>query len=129
MHNDKIDLPSSYLWFEDGVFIQEYKPHLKMTLEYAKETVETRLELFNGISYPVLVDARNLVSGDQNVGDYLASDKASELVSAGAVLVSNQINKMLVNFYLKFNKPKIPAKYFTSKEEAIKWLKPFTNTY
>ena len=41
---------------------------------------------------------------------------------ADAIIVSNLAQKILINFYLKFNKPPKPSQAFNSEEQAINWL-------
>ena len=41
---------------------------------------------------------------------------------ANALLIDNLAKKILFNFFLKINKPKIPTKGFLTREEAIDWL-------
>jgi hypothetical protein len=33
------------------------------------------------------------------------------------------VSTLFINLYLKVNNPAIPARFFTSKEDAVKWLK------
>jgi hypothetical protein len=40
-----------------------------------------------------------------------------------AIIVDNLAHRLVGNFFIKFNKPKSPAKLFTSKDEAIEWLR------
>jgi hypothetical protein len=44
-------------------------------------------------------------------------------VKASAVIISNLASRIIANFFIKMNKPKIPHKLFGTVEEAAKWLK------
>ena len=44
-------------------------------------------------------------------------------VNGSAVIVSNLGQKILADYYYKFNKPKRPLALFRTKEDGIKWLK------
>ena len=57
--------------------------------------------------------------------DFFGSDKAAEDVAAAGVVTNSMIQSYMVNFYLKFNKPKVPTKLFLSEEAAKKWLMKF----
>jgi hypothetical protein len=37
-------------------------------------------------------------------------------------LSNNVVATLFINLYLKINNPVIPARFFTNREEAIKWL-------
>lgn len=115
----------SKMWIENGIGYQVYKKDLRLNLDIAKDMVKKRIESFNGIARPVFVDARNLVSVDENTRKYFGSEEASELIIAGAVLIDNPINKWLGNVFLILTPPPIPAKLFTNKYKAFSWLEPF----
>ena len=44
-------------------------------------------------------------------------------VSASAVLVINLAQKLIADFYYKFDKPKNPLKVFRDFDKGIEWLK------
>lgn len=56
---------------------------------------------------------------------YSASSEAQVYTLANAVLVNNLAQKIGFNFFLNFNKPPIPIKAFSKKEEAFEWLLSF----
>lgn len=39
-----------------------------------------------------------------------------------AIVISNLAQKLIANFYLKFNKPPRPTKIFTTTESALEWI-------
>lgn len=43
-------------------------------------------------------------------------------ISAYGIVANNLAYKLIANFYLKVNKPKVPFKIFLTVEEAAKWL-------
>jgi hypothetical protein len=44
---------------------------------------------------------------------------------ADAFVIDSLAQRILGNFYLKFNKPQFPTRFFNSKEEALIWLEAF----
>ncbi len=40
-------------------------------------------------------------------------------------MISDLPQKIVGNFFLKFDKPARPTKIFTKEEEAVEWLKQF----
>lgn len=112
--------------FEDqGLIICEYKVGLKMNVEIAENIVDERLKYCKGRSYPILADARNLVSIDSKARKFYATEKSLEGVSAGAIYIDNYLVRMLGNVWHKIEKPKVPSRLFTDKEKALEWLKTF----
>jgi hypothetical protein len=43
-------------------------------------------------------------------------------ILGGAFLSNNVVATLFINLYLKISNPTVPAKFFTSKVEALKWL-------
>ncbi len=110
--------------FEDGIFYMTYKTG-PITLSVAKEIVSKRRELMKGEDIWALIDDANLRSIDRDARDYLSSDEGIYGIRAGALLISSPFAKHLAKFFLMItvNKPKIPTKVFSKRDEALQWLK------
>ena len=93
-----------------------------LTIEVAKQVIETRLLLCKGLAYPVLTDIRSIKTDNPAARKLLASERAIELVTAGALLVKNQFHKIIGNIFLLVDKPAVPARVFTDEHEALLWL-------
>jgi len=115
----------SRMWIEDGIGFQIYKADAIITLDVAKRMVATRIASFKGIARPVYVDVRNLVSIDSASRKYFASREAGELILAGAIHLDNPINQFFGNIFLLVDTPITPAKLFTNKDKALRWLQQF----
>ncbi len=119
--NDKIEL-----WIEDGILFAVLQEKLKiLTLENAKEIVADRLKVSNGISRPFIIDLSKLAKVDLEARKYMATGDAVKLLNATAILVKNQLTKLMANIYIRINRPEIPTRFFENKEEAILWLEKF----
>ena len=109
---------------EDDILFFKYSPRLEMTIDVAKEIVRSRLEYCNGTPMYVLIDATNIKSATKEARDYMNSREGGlKAVLGGAFLSNNVVATLVINLFLKVNNLSIPAKFFTSKEEAVKWLK------
>jgi len=73
----------------------------------------------------VLMVADSTTQFTNDARDFSASKEGLRFSMAEALVVKNLAQKLVVNFYLKFNKPSVPSKAFNSEEEAIKWLLNF----
>lgn len=110
-------------WLEDGIVCVMYREGVLIGTEAAKEVVALRREKFPG-NYPYLVYLYTKMDCiTPEAKKIFASKEACEGVIRGALLVNSVINKLLGNTYLKINKPLVPSRLFTDKEEALKWLK------
>ncbi len=53
---------------------------------------------------------------------FTAKGAHASYVLAEAVVITSLTQKILGNFYLKINKPKVPTAFFNSLNEAEKWI-------
>ena len=70
----------------------------------------------------VLIVADEFAQFDRDSSDLSASEEGQRYTVADALVVKSLSQKILANFYLKFNKPVKPTRIFTNEEEAITWL-------
>lgn len=112
-------------WKEDDDILSfKYAPKLEMDLDIAKELVENRLEYTNGLAMYTLIDGTNLKSTTKEARDYMTDPNGGlKGILAGAFLANSVVTTVIVNLYLTINKPPKPAKFFSNKESALKWLK------
>lgn len=120
----KISNDKFQMWIEDGVF------HIvvltdSFTLDMAKECVRERMRITRGKPYPMLSDSRNVVDFEKGARKYLAHNDQVTNLNAGAILIKNRLQKLLGSFFLFINKPGVPARLFTDREEALAWLAEF----
>jgi hypothetical protein len=50
------------------------------------------------------------------------STEARAFIKAEAYCIHSLAQKLLASFFVKIDKPKVPVKFFTKKEDAEKWL-------
>lgn len=70
----------------------------------------------------VLIVADEFAQFDSDSSDFSASEEGQRYTTADALVVKSLSQKILANFYLKFNKPAKPTRIFTNEAEAIAWL-------
>ncbi len=111
-------------WFEDGILRGKIFSE-NFTLAIAQEGVSERIRISRNTAFPVLSDCRKVKHFDKETSAFLARSESTALVIAGAILVNNQLQKLLGNFFIHINKPAIPTRLFTDEAEALTWLKQF----
>ena len=52
----------------------------------------------------------------------MASYVATQNLLRAAFILKSPVKKMICNFFLSFNKPKVKAKIFLNKEDALNWI-------
>lgn len=109
---------------EDDILFFKYAPRLEMTIEVAREIVRSRLEYCKGASMYVLIDATNIKSATKEARDYMNSNEGGlKGVLGGAFLSNSVVATLAINLFIKVSNHPIPARFFTNKHDAIKWLK------
>lgn len=78
--------------------------------------------LTDGKQARILILSQPTTVFDHGAREFSASEEGLKFTIGDALVVSNLAHKILVSFYLKFNKPKKPSKAFDSEADAIAWL-------
>lgn len=71
----------------------------------------------------LIVEAGFGSTADPAVREWLSSEERLEAIAADAFIVNSIAHKIVVNFYLKYNKPQHPTKAFTNIDDARIWIK------
>lgn len=108
---------------ENGIVICVYHPGEVLTLEVAKKLVNRRLELQDNKDYPVLFHI-SLNKATKSARNYMKKEGIEGIIS-GAFIVDSILTKSILNFFLMVSKPKVPAKLFTERKDALIWLEQF----
>jgi len=59
---------------------------------------------------------------DTDVREWASSDKENKHTIADALVIKSMAQKIVGNFYMRFNKPYKPTRLFNDRETAIAWL-------
>ncbi len=113
----------SFWKLEDEIIAFEYSPKLEIDINIAKELIRDRIDYCNGKPYFALIDFSNVKSTTKEARDYMNDPEGGlKGILGGAFLSNNAVATLFINLYLKINKPSVPAKFFTNKEDALDWL-------
>lgn len=97
---------------------------VEIELEDAIQNYETALTLTKGEKHLLLVDATATFYLSKEARAYSAELKPHAPIAMG-VIVSSTANRLIGNFYINFNKPKVHTRLFSNEEEALSWLQEF----
>jgi hypothetical protein len=117
-HNDVISIQ-----IKDGILFGEYLVD-KVDLEGATLATNFRKEITQNEAYPAFVDVSLVKEVSREARSFFAQE-AGEDLKAIAVVVRNPVTRMMVNFFMKFNQPGYPIKFFTKDQEALEWLQQY----
>ena len=106
-----------------GIVVTRIKAGVKQVVSDAVENLSISAQASNGKLAPLLVDIREAAALDAEPRHYYTGKRLDDSFSAFALLVViGAFGKMMGNIYLRVAKPGIPARLFTSEEEALRWL-------
>lgn len=110
---------------EEGIISIHLNAYSEITINDALEIFEALKKLSKEKKCPVLIDAGEFCSINNEVRAFSASEERNIFTLAEAIAYTSLAQKMEALFYLKNNKPTVPTKIFPETKEAIIWLKTF----
>lgn len=109
----------------DGIVQLNTIDEAYFTIKEAKEFVQALRNITKGVPHLILKIPGKHATVDNESRIYMSTEEALRFSLAEAVIIRNVAQRMIGNFYLKFDKPKKPIQLFNEVEEAEKWLKTF----
>jgi len=93
--------------------------------EEALEIIEGILSICKQKPHLILTDARMAEGRVEPIAREIISKHVeySKIRIAEAFLINSLANRLIVNFYIKFNRPSNPTKVFNHLESALEWLR------
>ncbi len=91
------------------------------TLPDAEE--EYRHVIATGRRYRLIIDISRIRSMDRASRVFYAGPKGAEMYVAYAIVIGSPLTRALGNLFLGLNKPLIPTRLFTSRDDARRWLR------
>lgn len=121
------ELSAYFTWLgDDGIIRTKVKPNAEVQLKEAKENSEL-INSFstNGETFPLLIDSRSIRSISKEARDFFSMNNRASCIIAFAIIIDSPLSKIIGNFFMGLNKPRVPARLFNNEEEALIWLKTF----
>ena len=120
-----INTRCSKLWLDErGIIHEHFFPKTDFTIQDAKQSMAVGLKLSEGADFSWLVDMTGMRSITKEAREYYGKLQISHLKAVGLV-TNSPVSKVFGNFFLRFNKPTIAVRLFSSETQALNWLKGF----
>jgi hypothetical protein len=110
---------------ENGILTIYIHNNAFVQTEHIKEMLKIHGELTQGKRCPCIMVLGEYANVSANGRKFLASEDAVQFSSCEAFVVKSLAQKILGNFYLKFDKPNIPSRLFNNFEDAYNWAETF----
>ncbi|MFA0964209.1 hypothetical protein AB9P05_20545 [Roseivirga sp. BDSF3-8] len=114
------------MWNIDGIAIIEYLDSNYLSLDEADEIMR-QLSTLSHHPTPLLIDARGTNYLNRNARNLFSDRVGKHGITAAAIVVNSEIQRKMVNLWLRIDQPDLPFRLFTSKEDAIYYLQFFKN--
>ncbi len=92
---------------------------------HLKKMQQTVFELGGGKKMPLYFSIHEFLGISGEARKYATSEEGVKYTLATTVLVDNLAKKILLNFFMHVNKPRVPTKGFTNREDCFLWLEKF----
>jgi len=106
-----------------NVFI---KPDLEFEIPDVDDISQGVQKLGNGNKSLILVDVSENTTGNSEVREYSSKNGANKYATATAFLTHSLAQKIVVNFFISLYRKDKPSRMFTNKENAVEWLRKFS---
>lgn len=95
--------------------------------EYSVADIKENLEYIKSVcgnkKISVLNNLQKFTTVNNEVREFVAKAPHKDFIKAEAFVIHSTGQWLLANFYLKVNKPIVPAKFFKTRNDAEKWIK------
>ncbi|MCH7773951.1 MAG: STAS/SEC14 domain-containing protein [Bacteroidetes bacterium] len=100
------------------------------TEKLAKENIDAQERIRDSMNKEktrVIIDMTAVFEISKEARDYFANERTASIQRATALLIGSAVSRIIGNFFLGLNKPITPTRLFTDPQEAIKWLRTFSD--
>jgi len=122
--SEVIETKNSSLWLgDDGIIRARQKPLADNSLKDMIDFVTAFERLADGKPRPLLADIGGIKSITKEARKFVTGDDPVKMMLSAAIIVGSPVSRLIGNFFLGLNRPKIPVKLFDSEEKGVEWLK------
>ncbi|MHC6593121.1 DUF7793 family protein [Arthrobacter sp. C152] len=104
----------------DGVIHLVWEPRVRIEVEDAQAAMAAVNRIAGDGSYPMLVDMATTENVSIQARSVFSIPCAANRI---ALLGASPVDRILANFFLGVHVPPCPTRFFTSREESMKWLR------
>lgn len=113
------------VWEGDGILRITILKDAEIDISEAAENHALSNKLASGRKFVQLVKSEGDFEVTPEARAYAAQYSASEGRVAMAFITSSLAQRLIGNFYIKYNKPLVPVRMFKTEESALEWLGTF----
>ena len=107
---------------EGQILFINFTPDMELNNQDIKELNDIAVHDFKLEKYAMVVDIRGNAYTTPESRKFSADNPYVKNHIAYGIVVSSIAEKLRVNFFIDFNRPKVPTRMFTDMDECIQWL-------
>ena len=120
-----LDTPFAFLSFKDDILLVKMKEGINLGQVEMQALLKQAVELTAPNKYFAIIDTTSLFDSSPEARNFYAESDYAKHRYADAFIVNSLPMRLLVNFFIAFNKPKIPSKMFNNEENALNWINSY----
>ena len=117
-----LDTSVALLTFENDVLFVKMKEGVNLGQVEMEELLKQAVEFTAPNKYFAVIDTTAPYDSTVEARNFYAESDYCKYRYADAFIVNSLPMRLLVNFFISFNKPKIPSKMFNNQESALIWV-------
>ncbi len=123
---ERIKTRTAEIWKdENDIFWVKLLSDVEIDLEDITDNLLVTRNITGNKPFLKILDSRSNWKMTPEASGYFKKEDVPETTIARAVLTSSMVDKIIKRFLLALYKPEVPLKFFTSEEDAAKWLLNF----
>ena len=103
----------------DGIIHLVWEPRVRIEVHDARAAMAAVNKIAGDASYPMLVDMATTEAVTIEARSVFSIPCAANRI---ALLGSSPVDRIIANFFLGVHNPPCPTRFFTSRDESMKWL-------
>lgn len=124
-----IELRTYYTWMgNDSIARTLVKEGAEIVLEDAKANSVAVNGLLGPQKFALIVDTRKIKAITKEARDYFSLNGRESRVIAFAILIDSPLSRIIGNFFMGLNKPRVPVKLFNIETKAVAWCQTLVPT-
>ncbi len=113
---------NALLSYSDDILLIRVDEDVHLEIKEMDRMLREEVEFTNYRKHFAIIDARSNFTSSEEVRKFYAEHELSKYRYADAIIVDSLSVRLVVNFYISFNKPLVPTKTFNTMEDAYKWI-------
>lgn len=119
---NQLEIKAGKVFREDDIIHIVLAPATELEITDIDQLFEAVRRIGGSDVYYTIVDATDIIASANEVRNYAAKHPDAARTKACAILCNSLSVKIIINFFLKFNKPVFPTRMFTSMNDAKGWI-------